>query len=388
MTSMLHAFASAHPLLCRKPAVHNVCQTRSVTVVAVIPRPLPALLAVTAAAAGALAYSRPKLLPQAVRRTTPALIVAALLVAALLRPRGRGRKTEEGGQAEPVAVQSEDASENSRSDSRLPQEAKTIFSNSRLEWEDQSTAAAAMASDAVTNAEASDKAKPVSTVYSYSYARSRKKPRSTRSSTPSAKTASKGGAPGTGNFEKAAAPSTFAHMRTEFQPSGSRSSEDIQFADNDPERGKDWVPVRTGYTANSEESHFEQQASSSRFEEDFGGTKPPRPLSTTSLIKALVRAPVWFLSDIVLPVADVVSLIWYDFKVWVLGWRERRSRKGPDKYFLPEVTGNMMSSIDDNNIEEDELSEEERQVMQVQRMGRRVIGGVQGTVKRLLGEFL
>lgn len=343
----------------------------------------PSALAVAAASflvAGAL---HPTALPPAARRGAPPAAVAALLTAALLRPRvARKRRRDNGAAPRAVVLPSVEVAQTGMKSGRT--DMQSVFSSSRREWDTPAPPKSApeTRSEPGTGGPGTVN-NDSSTVYSYRYARSKKKkPRCPSSDDGSRREG--GSASAASRMD-----GTFGHMREEFlsQTGGASGSfeDEVEYVNF---REDAWEDKEDEYAWQSVSRRVmrEQQVSSASDRDVEDETLPPRPLAAATLVRLVVRAPMWVLAEVVLPVVDIVALVWYDFKVWLLGLSERRSREGVDRYFLPKLKAKR-GAVDEEESEE-LLSQEEKQIRQVHTTAKKVVDGVEGTVRKLFDDFL
>lgn len=343
----------------------------------------PSALAVAAATLLATGALHPTALPPAARRGAPSAAVAALLTAVLLRPRGaRRRRRDNAAVARAVVLPPVDDVQSGKMSGQT--DMQSVFSASRFEWDTPvpPKSAPETRSEPGTSGPGTVSSDS-STVYSYSYARSKKKkPRSTSSD--DEWRCAGGNSTATGGVG-----GTFSHMRDEFlsqaDDASGRFEEEVAPASFREDAWEDKEDVYAWQGASRRV--VREQGVSDGADRDFEDeTLPPRPVSAATLVRQVVRAPMWVLAEVVLPMADIVALVWYDFKVWLLGLSERRSREGVDRYFLPKLK--MKRGAVDEEEAEQGLSQEEKQIRQVQTAAKKVVDGVEGTVRKLFDDFL
>ncbi|CDF34088.1 unnamed protein product [Chondrus crispus] len=344
----------------------------------------PSVLALAASALLAAGAWHPKVLPPAIRRGAYPAAGVAFLTAALLRP--RSTKARDEGLLRPVrAVQIPPVEKNERTRADEGKAGQSVFSASRREWSEPAS------TDVIDkSASTSDPAVAVnipntkSTVYSYSYKRTVKREKQNQGV--SANQTRDDDDPGLGVEDMRAA---FGHMRGEFitTPESDKAGRE-QFASTRT-RADDWEDA---WEEDSEEVDYARRGTSPDIQ---SGTtheteeRQPMPISSAKLIQQLVRAPMWVLSEVVLPVADTVALVWFDLKVWLLQIPERHSRQGKDRYFLPALKRRRSYAREaDDDRPSHELTEEEMQIKQLQTMTKKVVKGMEGTVRNIFKDIL
>eukprot|EP00177_Eucheuma_denticulatum_P004410 GFKZ01008005.1.p1 GENE.GFKZ01008005.1~~GFKZ01008005.1.p1 ORF type:complete len:372 (+),score=42.87 GFKZ01008005.1:605-1720(+) len=138
---------------------------------------------------------------------------------------------------------------------------------------------------------------------------------------------------------------------------------------------------------------------------DGGVGDTPGVVSVASVVRGVLRGPMWVLREVVVPAVEVVWWAWYDVKVWLMAW----GKEGRERYFGPEIRGTGKGlggaeggacgregsawergerAADDVWGRADSLlTEEERQLREVGRVMRRGVRSVEGGVKWVLREF-
>lgn len=330
-----------------------------------------ALAAATLFAAGAV---HPTALPPAARRGASPAAGVALVTAVLLRPRpGKKSKGERPESLRAVELPPVESHKQAKT------KTQSAFSASRSEW-DASPLPKTSDSEAADEKDESSSAAaaPSSTVYSYSYKSSKKRTKRNHSTEKSQGAATR-------DSQVEGLGGTFRHMREEFltEPNSEYGNHDK--AESKRATEEDWED-EWDLEDDDETSSWKEISNSVNRGNILDERDPPSPLSSAKLMQRAVRAPMWVLSELVLPTVDIVALLWFDCKVWLLRISERRVREGKERYFLPKLKRKRIA-VEDTEYEEG-LTDEELQIKQVQTATKNVVKGVEGTVRKLLNDIL
>lgn len=218
--------------------------------------------------------------------------------------------------------------------------------------------------------------------YSYSYRRSQ------TSRGPSASAAEKPKEQSTGRVDLGDTKDLFRHMRTEFE-----SVEVETPVEEDWEKRN--AEVIHDDTMNNTQDVSQKRRSSAVYKTPQKRRDMPTRTSSSSIMRWFMRIPVYILSEVIIPVVDVGSLLWYDVKLNLL---ERIDNTDGNTFFA-EDTGDddvdhkvhdETTSVDrdDWRDTESDLSIEERQLLEVQRAAQNAVNGLGQTVKNLMRPFL
>lgn len=346
----------------------------------------PSILALAASALLATGAWHPKMLQPSARRAAYPAAGVALLTAVLLRPRKVSREDRDLLDpmcvVEPPFVQTSEGVEESEEKGT-----GDVFGASRREWGEITTPdCMGKSMDRPGGANVSTTASASSSVYSYSYKRSAKREKRQRSENADDRQDVDSIDPKAQDIRSA-----FAYMRDEFSTSPNNIPNNIgdreekvasrETLRNDWECGwgeEDQVDEHGAWQSTS----LEDQVDRSHETEEH----PPRPISSAKLMRHFVRAPTWVISEILLPAVDVVALVWFDLKVWLLRIPGRQLQ-GEDRYFLPALKQKRIHA-EEEDVSFDELSEEEKQIEQIQATAKKAVKGIEGTVRKIFKDIL
>lgn len=366
-----------------------------------------------------------------------ALVLGTGALATLLLVRRRSRRMHEPysddenlkvvTMARPVkAASTTDVKRSSRSYDTAPasgppmdEDFQNIFSQSRAEWEEHDdtnqfdkTSTSHLDNESVTQTGgpsglegATDRTNgPHSSIYSYSFRTSRRQ----HSQTP--QVGNKEHKSGitenvhTSDLKDATvgvSGGAFRHMRTEFSTDGKRIVEgEIMEQVEGPEGRGQWT------TAPTEPIGYPGQSPSRRKSDSNTEIGILRgPMTGGDLLRRVMGTPLWIVREILVPVWEILSVGWTDTRSRLVDRLEGRS--GPfllgneavaDFYgsFYDQSQSGSTESVSskdgvgsqhDQFYDENELSEEERQVLSFQRAAMQAAGQVQSSVKHLFRFF-
>ncbi|KAI0559173.1 hypothetical protein FGB62_165g02 [Gracilaria domingensis] len=176
--------------------------------------------------------------------------------------------------------------------------------------------------------------------------------------------------------------SLFSHMRAEFDSEPSKDREDSEPQGCSSHQGGE----------DRHQSLVRPPVSNlpGRDKSGISGLQHPSSISAADVLRWILRAPVFILSDIVVPIAQVSSIMWYDGKQWILGLRNQEEKL----YFIDDTQPSEQGfNSFDNNSEtpwdwddmDVELTDEERLLNEIQSNMRTAVGHAYGTVRRFFG---
>lgn len=121
---------------------------------------------------------------------------------------------------------------------------------------------------------------------------------------------------------------------------------------------------------------------------------PPRNVSTAGLISEALKAGTSFLKDFLLPLANVIRIAWYDCKVSIVHWRNRRD--GDDPYFLPiehdfgvsQRKSSLKMDYSEFEHDDNDLSAEEQQLKIMTDTASRVVQQTSSTLRSIFWRFM
>lgn len=272
-----------------------------------------------------------------------------------------------------------------------------VFSSSRAEWANDSHESGTQASVDVNVSpqEGSDIFSPKhnptvsSTMYSYSFRSSGKKSHS--------------GTEAVGRKTKENSDNTkspFSQMREEFAFYTDVQTTNVGNQENNvASADKDAWPRRNSRDLRETEA----QRSSNNQRQRRRQTRRERkstlqPLSGVQIARRLAGLPVFIMREVVVPITEVVSVVWFDLRAYVVDWAEEKSGylighgdledwdKQEDMTWANEME--KLANSGPSDQDDGWLSEEERQIRQVERAADKAVNTVQSTFKQFARIFL
>lgn len=305
------------------------------------------------------------------RKFAPSTAAVAVVASLLLRPRrsARGRSTQHSSRD---VNGGKNVSTLKHKLAQLPT-GNGLYTGSNQAWKESKQALANDFSSNAPQSSTTGAASPSSSTYSLSY---RKRNRT------------EGNGVEEGSRNQPAVPmdtsSVFAHMRAEFVSESQSTAERISSTPADFTDDQEGEANDIGKTASN--AYAQDQHSSQNVVEPH-----PTLISTADIVKWFVRIPVMLLSEVVVPVVQVSSILWYDCKQHILGLQNQEERR----FFLEHIEQGVNSSHpervhnetlwDLDDIDEDRLTDEERQIMEVQRSATTAYKHLSSTVRKIIG---
>lgn len=111
-------------------------------------------------------------------------------------------------------------------------------------------------------------------------------------------------------------------------------------------------------------------------------------LSSKDLVKKFLGVPGYLLRELIVPISEVGSVLWYDMKMSVID-----GLSGERRYFVDDGAdcSTEYDQAEENAVDmetdEEQLSVEERQIREVQESAMRAANKIQGTMVRLFGRL-
>lgn len=285
----------------------------------------------------------------------------------------------------------EDAASTNNKDDRTNPPNVSAFSGSRAEWDDpdvdntsKNLPPTAADVDATVPSVTEDVAS--SSVYSYSYRTAKqKRPVVDKVAEPKVQ------------GDKPKTQDVFTHMRSEFDApeDGFRPSDSSANVNRNRNTGEGWSEPEPQYREVEVVSdHPVDLAGPGR--NGSGGMKAP--LSGAQIMRRVVGVPMFLFKEVAIPATEVLSVLWYDVKV-----RATDLVEGRHGFFLSEEEAAVLEDADDwarfsrrrrpgfedvdSEFDEELLSHEERQILQVERAAVFAVGKMQSSLRNFARLF-
>ncbi|PXF42415.1 hypothetical protein BWQ96_07856 [Gracilariopsis chorda] len=303
------------------------------------------------------------------RKLAPSAAVTAVAASLLLRPRRRSARRSTRYSSREVS--SDKHTLTLKDNLAEPQTGNGLFTTSKQAWDESKQALANDFSSDAPQGSAAEAASSSSSTYSISYRN---------------RTRTEGNGVEGNIRSQPAVPmdtsSVFEHMRAEFV---SESEPAVEGVPSKPATFTDDQKDNTDDTG--------QHASNAYARDHHRSKTSPAPhptlISTADIMKWFISIPVFLLSEVVVPIVQVSSFLWYDCKQRILGLQNQEERR----FFLENIEQSAYSSYSEraqnetiwelDDIDEDRLTDEERQIMEIQRTATTAYKQVSSTVRGL-----
>ncbi|CAN8066263.1 unnamed protein product [Agarophyton chilense] len=168
--------------------------------------------------------------------------------------------------------------------------------------------------------------------------------------------------------------SLFSHMRAEFNAV--------------PLNEQEGSPSQGPYSSDSQKKRHSKSGRSivsdipERENNQQSFLQHPASISGPDVVRWFLRAPVFILTDVIVPVAQVSSILWFDCKQWILGKKNREEQL----YFIEDSQQAQDEFDSVQNWEEldVDLTEEERQLRNIQNNVQAVVVYAQKALRNLI----